>query len=160
MTLETQFTAALYLLLAAFLSAVVGLEREHRHKNAGLRTHILVGVGACLFTLLSLYAFPGSDTARIAANIVVGIGFLGAGVIYRSHDRVHDLTTAANIWVTAAIGMAVGTGAWFLSIVAALLVWFILSVLYRARVHSRAGNLSVEAKNASSGAVINSPGSA
>jgi putative Mg2+ transporter-C (MgtC) family protein len=160
MTLETQFTAALYLLLAAFLSAVVGLEREHRHKNAGLRTHILVGVGACLFTLLSLYAFPGSETARIAANIVVGIGFLGAGVIYRSHDRVHDLTTAANIWVTAAIGMAVGTGAWFLSIAAALLVWFILRVLYHVRARQQAGSVPAEGKNAPGGTLVNSPGSA
>lgn len=137
MTLETQFMAALHLLLAAFLSGVVGLEREHRHKNAGLRTHILVGVGACLFTLLSMNAFPSSETARVAANIVVGIGFLGAGVIYRSRDKVHDLTTAASIWVTAAIGMTVGTGAWFLSVTAALLVWFILRVLYHARARSQ-----------------------
>lgn len=112
---------------------LVGLERERRHKNAGLRTHMLVGTGACLFTSLSMYAFPGDDSSRVASNIVTGIGFLGAGVIYRSEDRVHDLTTAASIWITAAIGMAVGTGAWFLGIVSTLTVWFILRVLYHIR---------------------------
>jgi len=133
MSLELQLVLALQLLLAAALSMLVGLEREHRHKNAGLRTHMLVGTGACLFTVLSLYAFPGDDSARVAANIVTGIGFLCAGVIYRSRDRVHDLTTAASIWISAAIGMAVGTGAWFLAIIATLVVWVILRILYQMR---------------------------
>lgn len=133
MSLEQQLTIGLQLLLAILLSAVVGLDRERRDKDAGLRTHILVGVGACLFTAMSLVAFPRSDTARVAANVVTGIGFLGAGVIYRSENRVHDLTTAASIWSTAAIGMAVGTGAWLLGIIATILVWFILRILWYAR---------------------------
>lgn len=131
MTLEQQAVAAAQLVLAAALSMVIGLNRERREKDAGLRTHMLVGVGACLFTILSLLAFPDSDSARVAAQIVVGIGFLGAGVIHRSEDRVHDLTTAATIWVTAALGMAVGVGAWFLAICAALVVWVTLDVMWR-----------------------------
>jgi putative Mg2+ transporter-C (MgtC) family protein len=123
MTLELQLTSSLQLILAALFSMVIGLDRERRHRPAGLRTHMLVGLGACLFTSLSFYAFPGSDPARVAANIVVGIGFLGAGtIIQRKHD-VHDLTTAASIWATAAVGMAVGTGAWFLALCATLMIW-------------------------------------
>lgn len=130
MSLEQQFVASLQLLLAAFLSMVIGLDREHRDKNAGMRTHMLVGMGACMFTLLSVMAFPESDTTRIASNIVTGIGFLGAGVIYRSKRRVHDLTTAASIWVTAAVGMAVGSGAWFLAITGTIFIWSILRLLW------------------------------
>lgn len=133
MTLEQQAAAALHMMLAALLSMLIGLEREHRQKSAGLRTHMLVGVGACLFTSLSMYAFPGSDTARIASNIVQGIGFLGAGVIFKSKGEIHDLTTAASIWATAAVGMAVGSGAWFLALTATIGIWFILRVLRRLR---------------------------
>ncbi|MBK9121578.1 MAG: MgtC/SapB family protein [Chloroflexi bacterium] len=133
MSLEQQLVASLQLILALTLSALIGLDRERRDKDAGLRTHMLVGAGACLFTLLSAFAFPGSDSARVAANIVTGVGFLGAGVIYRSESRVHDLTTAASIWITAAIGMAVGTGAWFLAIVMTLLVWIVLRVIWYLR---------------------------
>lgn len=133
MTLEAQFTAALHMLLAALLSMLIGLEREHRQKSAGLRTHMLVGVGACVFTSLSMSAFPGSDSARVASNIVQGIGFLGAGVIFRNRGEVHDVTTAADIWATAAVGMAVGTGAWFLATVVTIAMWTILSVIRRLR---------------------------
>lgn len=110
---------------------VIGLERERRQRPAGLRTHMLVGLGACLFTLLSIYAFPESDSARIAAQIVTGIGFLGAGTIIQHKRNVHDLTTAASIWATAAVGMAVGTGAWFLSLSATVLIWVILAIIRR-----------------------------
>jgi putative Mg2+ transporter-C (MgtC) family protein len=99
------------LLLAAGLSAVLGLEREYHQKPAGLRTNILIGVGSALFTILSLsfgQATLGSAD-RIAAQILTGIGFLGGGAILRG-ARVHGLTTAATIWVNAAIGMAVGAG--------------------------------------------------
>ncbi len=118
MSLQLQLTTSLYLLLAAFLSMVVGLERDRRRQPAGLRTHMLVGVGSCLFTLVSFYGFPGSDTGRVAAQVVTGIGFLGGGVILHmrtdgSPDIKH-LTTAASIWATAAIGMTVGVGAWLL----------------------------------------------
>lgn len=111
--------------LAFVLSGLIGLEREVRHKDAGLRTHILVGVGAALFLLVSKYGFSDVieqervvlDPSRVAAQIASGIGFLGAGIIFVRRDVVHGLTTAAAVWVTAAIGMAAGAG---LSILAAL----------------------------------------
>lgn len=101
--------------LAFVQSAVVGLERQARHKAAGFRTHILVGVASCLFTLISIYGFsinPSGrwDGSRIAAQIVSGIGFLGAGVIFINRDMVRGLTTAASVWLVAAIGMACGAG--------------------------------------------------
>jgi putative Mg2+ transporter-C (MgtC) family protein len=106
------------LALALGLSAVVGLEREVRQKNAGLRTHTLVGVGAALFMLISKYGFSDVlsarlvvlDPSRVAAQIVTGVGFLGAGLIFVRRDSVRGLTTAAGVWVTAAIGSAAGAG--------------------------------------------------
>ncbi len=129
MTLELQFGVAGELLLAALLSMVIGLDRERRHRHAGMRTHMLVGIGACLFTALSIHAFPGDDSGRVAANVVTGVGFLGAGTIMHRKGTVHDLTTAASIWSTAAVGMAVGAGLWFLSIVATLVIWTVLVIL-------------------------------
>jgi putative Mg2+ transporter-C (MgtC) family protein len=104
--------------LALVLSAAVGMEREVRQKNAGLRTHTLVGVGAALFMLISKYGFTDVlqsgvvvlDPSRMAAQIVTGVGFLGAGLIFVRRDSVRGLTTAASIWVTAAIGSASGAG--------------------------------------------------
>jgi putative Mg2+ transporter-C (MgtC) family protein len=104
--------------LALLLSAIIGLEREIRQKSAGLRTHTLVGVGAALFMLISKYGFsdvlvPGQvvlDPSRVAAQIVTGIGFIGAGVIFVRRDSVRGLTTAAAIWITAAVGAASGAG--------------------------------------------------
>lgn len=106
------------LAIALGLSAAIGLEREVRQKSAGLRTHTLVGVGAALFMLISKYGFsdvlkPGVvilDPSRVAAQIVTGVGFLGAGLIFVRSDAVRGLTTAAAIWVTAAIGAAAGAG--------------------------------------------------
>lgn len=105
------------MLIAFTLSAIIGLERQRRLKSAGLRTHTLVGVGAAVFTLVSAYGFAGVaspdamlDPSRIAAQVVSGIGFLGAGVIFVRQNAVSGLTTAASIWVTAAIGMACGAG--------------------------------------------------
>jgi putative Mg2+ transporter-C (MgtC) family protein len=131
MSLELQAQVVFHLLLAALLSALIGVDRERSGRPAGLRTHMLVGVGACLLTALSMYAFPGGDSARVAANIVVGIGFLGAGTIIQRSDDVHNLTTAASIWATAAVGMAVGAGAWLLACAATVLVWSILTLLHR-----------------------------
>lgn len=131
MSLQLQLEATLLLILAALLSMIVGMDRERRHRPAGLRTHMLVGIGACLFTRLSIDAFPGSDPARLAAQIVTGIGFLGAGTIIQRKSNVHDLTTAASIWATAAIGMSVGSGAWFLALTATLTVWIVLAVIRR-----------------------------
>lgn len=100
------------LTLAFLLTAVIGLERQYRLKAAGLRTHTLVGIGSALFTLVSVHGFgglsAGSDPSRIAAQVVSGIGFLGAGVIFVRQESVSGLTTAASIWVTAAIGVACG----------------------------------------------------
>jgi|SRR5690606_16529548 len=130
MSLQLQLEAALHLVLVAVLSMVIGLDREF-HAPAGLRTHMLVGLGACLFTILSFQAFPGSDSARIAAQIVTGVGFLGAGTILQRKTGIHHLTTAASIWATAAVGMAVGAGAWFLAICSTLLIWMILKIIRR-----------------------------
>ena len=102
--------------LALVLSAIVGIEREVRQKSAGLRTHALVGTGAALFMLISKYGFSDVlvtgqvvvDPSRVAAQIVSGIGFIGAGLIFVRQDAVRGLTTAASVWVTAAIGVARG----------------------------------------------------
>ena len=129
MTLDEQFTITIYVLISAILGMVIGLERERRNKSAGVRTHMLVSVGACLFTGMSMFGFDEGDPTRIASNVVTGIGFLGAGVIYKSRGEMRDLTTAASIWATAAIGMAVGGGAWFVAITVTITIWLILSVL-------------------------------
>lgn len=123
------------LIIAAFLGGVIGLERTTATRPAGLRTYMLVSVGSCLFTLLSIYGFPlegpARDTARVAAQVVTGVGFLGAGAIWRAQDTMKGLTTAAGLWVAAAIGMAAGTGFGLLALVATVLVLIILSVLHR-----------------------------
>ncbi len=112
---------ALRLLGAAVVGAVIGFERELRDQPAGFRTHMLVALGSCIFTVISAYGFGALagergyvrvDPSRIAAQIVTGIGFLGAGVIFRQGLTVRGLTTAASLWVTAALGMAVGAGAY------------------------------------------------
>ena len=131
MSLELQLHLLAQVALAAFLSMIVGLDRERRDKSAGLRTHMLTGLGACLFTTIGAHALPESDPTRVAAGVVSGIGFLGAGVIFRSEDRVRDLTTSASIWATAAIGVSVALDAWLLAIGATVLVWFILAVVQR-----------------------------
>jgi putative Mg2+ transporter-C (MgtC) family protein len=127
----------LRLLGAAILGAVVGIEREVRDQPAGFRTHILVAVGSCLFTLISAYGFAGFldeeqvtfDPTRIAAQIVTGIGFLGAGAILRSGMSVRGLTTAASLWVVAAVGLAVGAGAYVLASTATAVTLLALFVL-------------------------------
>ena len=110
----------LRLIVAAALGGLIGLERELDEKAAGLRTHILVSVGSALFTLVGAYGFSeffngntiSFDPSRVAAQIVTGIGFLGAGVIFRQGFTVRGLTTAASLWLVAAIGMAAGAGFW------------------------------------------------
>jgi len=117
----------LRLFISAVLGALIGIERDLRDKPAGIRTHMLVCLGSSLVTMVSIYDFP-LDAARIAAGIVTGIGFLGAGAIIGGQEGVVGLTTAAGIWITAGIGMAVGTGNYFLAAVATLLVVVILFV--------------------------------
>jgi len=117
--------SVLSLILAIVLGAVVGIEREITHKPAGLRTHMLVSLGSCLFTIVSLQEFS-IDPARIAAGIVTGIGFIGAGTIIAEQDKVVGITTAASLWATAAIGLVVGAGNYLLAITATLLVFLVL----------------------------------
>jgi putative Mg2+ transporter-C (MgtC) family protein len=109
-------------LLAAALGAGIGFQRERAGKAAGIRTHTLVSSGAALFTLVSIYGFSGAavDISRVAAGVVVGMGFIGAGVIFRglSGEGIAGLTTAASMWATAAIGLAVGTGMYLISVIA------------------------------------------
>ncbi|MCD6535925.1 MAG: MgtC/SapB family protein [Thaumarchaeota archaeon] len=114
------------ILLAFALGGAIGFERERVDKPAGLRTHILVSTGSCLFTILSLYAFPGSDPARIAAYIVAGIGFIGAGTIIQTRERVVGITTAACLWVASSIGMAVGAGYYLLAIFTTIIAYLTL----------------------------------
>jgi putative Mg2+ transporter-C (MgtC) family protein len=132
MPLEQQLDVCIRIIIAAFLSFIVGLNREREDHPAGLRTHMLVGVGAALFTGLSSFAFPGDEPGRVAANVIVGIGFLGGGMITgREIGKVKGLTTAAGIWAVAAIGMACGTSSYLVAIVATIMIWFVLAVLDR-----------------------------
>ena len=115
---------AIRLLVAAALGALIGLEREVHDHPAGMRTHLLVSLGSAGFTVLSIAAFsaPGADPARIAAQIVTGIGFLGAGAILKEGATVRGLTTAASLWATAAVGMAAGAGAWVTAVAITVIV--------------------------------------
>lgn len=109
------------LLVASALGAVVGFERQARDKPAQTRDHLLVALGASVFTVASVFGFGPGDPGRVAAQIVTGIGFLGAGVIIRQGATIVGVTTAASIWVAAAIGLAVGAGLYVVGIVATLL---------------------------------------
>jgi putative Mg2+ transporter-C (MgtC) family protein len=120
----------LSIFVALILGAVIGLERELSDKAAGLRTNILICVGSCLFSILSmeLAASRGTDVTRMAAQIVSGIGFLGAGAIMREGEHVTGLTTAATIWVVAAIGAAVGFGFWTIGAATAVVTLIVQAV--------------------------------
>jgi putative Mg2+ transporter-C (MgtC) family protein len=122
---------AVRLLLATLLTGLIGFEREATGKAAGLRTHSMVGFGAALFTIVSIAGFDEGDPARVAAQIVTGIGFLGAGAIWRSEDRVRGLTTAAGLWAAAAIGMGIGSGLLLIGTVGTLITLVVLLGLRR-----------------------------
>jgi len=140
------------LAVAAALGAVIGLERELDEKAAGLRTHILVALGSALFTLVSAYGFSefigkdhvSYDPSRIAAQIVTGIGFLGAGAIIRQGLSVRGLTTAATLWLAAAIGMASGAGYWEAAVIATvgaiITLWPLRIVAHRMMKYLRPGD--------------------
>jgi putative Mg2+ transporter-C (MgtC) family protein len=156
--------------VAGGLGAAIGLERELRERAAGFRTHLLVGVGSCVFTLVSAYAwhdfhFSGSggvsfDPTRIAAQIVTGIGFLGAGAIIRQGFSVRGLTTAATLWVVAAIGMAAGAGYYSAAVIGTALVLFSLWPLRLvargvfARIRPESARLIVEVRKGESAAPV------
>ncbi len=116
-------------LLAALWGGIVGAERQYRSKSAGFRTMIMISMGACFFTMMSMLIGAPASHDRIASNIVTGIGFLGAGVIFRGENRINGITTAATIWVVAAVGMGIGAGYYFAASCASVLIFLILAVL-------------------------------
>jgi putative Mg2+ transporter-C (MgtC) family protein len=122
--------------VAVGLSALVGLERELQQEEAGLRTHTLVGLGAAAFTVISAVGFPlgDGDPTRVAAGIVTGIGFIGAGTILRNGGGVRGLSTAASLWAVGAIGMAAGAGLFVFALGTMVLALFVLEVLERLEV--------------------------
>ena len=121
--MNMMWTFIIRLLLATIFGALIGLEREYHAKEAGVRTHLLVALGSCLFMILSIYGFDAFldhdnvsfDPSRIASQVVTGIGFIGAGTIILHKQAVRGLTTAAGVWVTAAIGLACGNGMYILA---------------------------------------------
>ena len=117
------------LVLALVLGGIIGFEREYKNRPAGLRTHILVALGSALIMLVSMYGFDGQDQARLAAQVVSGIGFLGAGTILREGNSIRGLTTAASLWVTCGIGLAAGNGYYAGAISTTLLMEFSLIIL-------------------------------
>jgi putative Mg2+ transporter-C (MgtC) family protein len=124
------------MLLAVLLGGVIGLERELRGKAAGLRTHILICLGATVFTdLAARLTAAGGDPGRLAGQVVAGVGFIGAGAILRQGASITGLTTAANIWVVAAIGMALGFGAYLDAVAATVIVVLVLAGLGRVEEH-------------------------
>ena len=134
----------LRLLLAVFLGGLIGYERELRSKEAGVRTHILVALGASLFMIISQHGFAGAarfDAARVAAGVVTGVGFLGGGLIIKK-SHVSGLTTAAGLWVTASIGLGVGGGLYWVSAICAVLVLICMEVL--SLYHFKLGDKEVE----------------
>ncbi len=117
------------LLLSLFWGGLIGLERQYHHKPAGFRTMIMISIGSCLFSFLSGLLGGPENVNRIAANVVTGIGFLGAGVIFRSVNRVNGITTAAAIWSVAAVGMSIGSGYYVMASIASLFILSVLAVL-------------------------------
>jgi putative Mg2+ transporter-C (MgtC) family protein len=129
-SLSQEIDMAIRLLAAAILGIIIGFERRYADKPAGLRTLALVATGAALFTIVSEFGFPGGDPGRVAAQIVSGIGFLGAGIIFLTGgNRVRGLTTAASVWITAAVGMAAGAGLYIVAVTATALALIILHVI-------------------------------
>lgn len=127
------------LIITSILCGLIGFERERRGKTAGLRTHLLVGLGSCIIMIISIYGFPtivigdvtlNRDVARLAAQVVTGVGFLGAGAIIHRNDGIKGLTTAATIWICMAIGLACGSFNFILATVSSLLI-FVCLVLFK-----------------------------
>ncbi len=139
LTLADQLDLALRLTVGLLLGAVIGFERELHSQPAGFRTHSVVALGAAIFTVVSAYAFsgPGSDPTRIAAQIVSGIGFIGAGTIIQSRGQVRGLTTAASLWSVAGIGMAAGAGLYGVAVIGTVLMLVILSLFDWAESYAR-----------------------
>ncbi|MBI2651426.1 MgtC/SapB family protein [Candidatus Woesearchaeota archaeon] len=124
----TDIEIFLRLILAAFAGSLIGFERKTVHKPAGIRTHMLVALGSALFAIVSIESFANTDPSRIAAGIVTGIGFLGAGTIFRSKNTVKGLTTAASLWAVAGIGLTAALGEYLLMAVSTILIILILKL--------------------------------
>jgi len=147
--MEINWEFILRLFLAFLFGAIIGYERESEHKPAGLRTNVLVCLGSCLIVLFEVFyheSHPNaSDHLRMAAQVVTGIGFLGAGTIIQTRSQVKGLTTAATIWVTSAIGMAVGGGFYYAATIAVIIVFLILRFLkfFESWITSRSGRILI-----------------
>lgn len=148
-TPQVQLIYLVRIFAAAVMGGLVGLERSHRQKNAGIRTHIIVAMGASLVMIVSKYGFfdvlanpsIGLDPSRIASNVVTGISFLGAGVIFVRRGSTKGLTTAAGIWTTAGIGMAIGAGMYLLGALATILM-LLVQLVFHGPLQRLEGNLS------------------
>jgi putative Mg2+ transporter-C (MgtC) family protein len=126
--MEANWQDVISLTVSVILGSIIGYERHIHDKPAGLRTNALICLGSCAFTIIST-SLPGADTGRIAAQIITGIGFIGAGSIIQSSGSIHGLTTAAGIWIVAAIGMACGAQMYFIALLAAALTLAVLILL-------------------------------
>lgn len=134
------------ILLSVILCGVIGIEREWKGRSAGLRTHLLVGVGSCIIMIISIYGFPAifgekRDVARLAAQVIAGVGFLGAGAIIHRNDGIKGLTTAGTIWIVMAIGIACGSFNFIIAVVATLVILFVLTVF--KKVESKISNRKI-----------------
>ena len=130
--------------LSVLLCGLIGIEREWRGRSAGLRTHLLVGVGSCIIMIISIYGFPAAfgekrDVARLAAGIITGVGFLGAGAIIHRSNGIKGLTTAGTIWIVMAIGLACGSFNFLIAIIATAVIFFVLTAFKKmeARISER-----------------------
>ncbi len=139
-----QLDFLLRIFLASAVGAAIGYERKNRNKGAGVRTHAIVALGAALTMVISKYGFgdvPGHDGARVAAQVVSGIGFLGAGIIFVRNNTVSGLTTAAGIWATAAVGMCFGSGLYFLAAMSGLMIIAIQIIMHRIPFFAREAHI-------------------
>ena len=141
------------LLLSVILCGSIGIEREWRGRSAGLRTHLLVGVGSCIIMVISIYGFPlvmseHRDVARLAAQIITGVGFLGAGAIIHKNDGIKGLTTAGTIWIVMAIGIACGSFNFIIALLTTLVVLVVLTIFRRveAKMNDKKTILVITAK--------------
>jgi len=127
-TWSEELTMLARIAIAAVGGMVIGFERRKAGKSAGMRTLMMVSMGAALFTLISIFGFEGHDQSRVAAGIVSGIGFLGAGAILREGHTVRGLTTASSVWVAAAVGAAAGTGLYLVAVGTSLLAVLVMAL--------------------------------
>ncbi|SKB01805.1 putative Mg2+ transporter-C (MgtC) family protein [Prosthecobacter debontii] len=137
-------------IMAAVLGGFVGWERERHGREAGIRTYAAVSLGACIFGLISSHASTTGDPGRIAAQVVTGVGFLGAGVILRDQGRIHGLTTAATLWATASVGLAISYGMYTLGTLGALIIFSLLAAHHLpawTRFKNRHGDCSAQRKD-------------